>query len=125
MNIAGLFTTTSSGIADWMTAIVAFVALIYAICEYTLHKKAMKKEMEKDDSEDERREKEIMVQIEDMYMNEIGEQQRSMLEYAAVIWGYCVLFNGVQDYSAGNTDPRNKLMETLSDSERINQIREK
>lgn len=38
MNIAGLFTTTSSGIADWMTAIVAFVALIYAICEYTLHK---------------------------------------------------------------------------------------
>ena len=47
MNIAGLFTTTSSGIADWMTAIVAFVALIYAICEYTLHKKAVKKEMEK------------------------------------------------------------------------------
>lgn len=124
MNIAGLFTTTSSGIADWMTAIVAFVALIYAICEYTLHKKAMKKEMEKDDSEDERREKEITVQIEDMYMNEIGEQQRSMLEYAAAIWGYCVLFNGVQDYSAGNTDPRNKLMETLSDGERINQIRE-
>lgn len=124
MNIAGLFTTTSSGIADWVTAIVALVALIYAACEYTLHKKTMKKEVEKDENENNRREKEINVQIEDMYMNEIGKQQRHILEYAAAIWGDCVLFNGVQDYSAGNVDPQNKLMGKLSNSERMNQIRE-
>ena len=116
----GSFSDIVSAFSDCFTTIITLFAAGYAIREYRLHKK----EVEANLKDQKREDKVIESQIWDYYMAEIAKYQRVAMESVASMWGMCILFSGVPDYSAQNTDPENKIMKDLSDNDRLNQIRE-